>query len=349
MDENDVYVKLAGKVNFPKSRFIPMILKKLVTPEEAEMLLSLPATVAEFAAKYQLEEAAAERKLDEFARKGVSIPLEKEGTLRYFCVSNIIQVHDATIHATIGKKYEPLQEDIIELWKRFRETEWFEILRDMETLGILRGRAVPSWSTVKDHPDLLPFENLRAILKNAPAIAAVDCPCRWLQVQRGECDKPTFVCLSLTPGSVKYILDQGIGKQLTLDEGYELLEQCEQAGLIPTTGGKDKVRQLCFCETNECIILRPQVKYGYNLWDASRFAAFVEADLCKGCQTCVERCYFDAISMEKYPRSRKLLARVDAGKCFGCGLCAVTCPTKAIVMRLVRPVEHITGAVAEKA
>ena len=75
-------MKLAGKVNYPKSRFIRMMLKELVTPEEAEMLLTLPATVGEFAAKYQLDEEAAERKLDEFARKGVSIPLEKDAVLR---------------------------------------------------------------------------------------------------------------------------------------------------------------------------------------------------------------------------------------------------------------------------
>ena len=44
MDQNDVYVKLAGKVNFPKSRYIRQVFRKLVTPEEAEMLLALPVS-----------------------------------------------------------------------------------------------------------------------------------------------------------------------------------------------------------------------------------------------------------------------------------------------------------------
>jgi|GEM_PF-121493 len=341
MDQNDVYVKLAGKVNFPKSRFIRAIFKKLVTPEEGEMLLALPATPEEFAAKFQMDEEAAAKKLDEFARKGVSIPFEKDGVLRYLCVSHVIQVHDATIHATIGKKYEPVQDEIIEMWKMFRETEWLEVLREMEESGKMNGRAIPCWSTVKDHPELLPFENLREILRSAPGIAIVDCPCRWLQVQRGECDKPTFVCMSLTPGSVKYIVDRGIGKQISLEEGYRILDLCEETGLIPTTSGIDKIRQLCFCEANECIILRAQTKYGYHVWEPSRFQAVVNPELCTACETCLGRCQFGAIAMAERSGTDERAAMVDPDKCFGCGVCAVTCPSAALSMKLARPKEHI--------
>jgi Na+-translocating ferredoxin:NAD+ oxidoreductase subunit B len=344
IEEGDIYARLAGKVNFPKSRFIRMVFQKLVTPEEGEMLLALPLTAAEFAAKYAVDEESAEQKLDEFARKGVSIPFEKDGIQRYLCVSNIIQVHDATIHAAVNKKYEPVPSGIAEIWRQFRETEWFEVIRELESKG-LRGRGIPSWSTVKDHPELMACENLRDILKNAPAIGVVDCPCRWLEVQSGVCKKPTFVCLSLTPGSVKYIVDRGIGRQLTLEEGYAILDQCEDAGLIPTTSGVDKIRQLCFCETEYCIMLRPQVKYGYRIWGPSRFAATVDADLCTGCGTCAERCLFHAISLEE-SAPEAFHAVVDRKVCFGCGVCAVTCPTGALRMDLVRPASHILDVAA---
>jgi len=347
MAEEDIYTRLAAKVNFPKSRFIRQVFRLLVTPEEGEMLLALPATPPEFAAKYGLDEEAAAAKLDEFVRKGVSIPLTKDGVCRWFCVSSIIQVHDATIHATLNKRYEPVHDEIIEIWKCFRETEWFEVLRDAEDLGIMKGRAIPTWSAVKDDPELQPWENLRTILAQAPAIAAVDCPCRWLQVQRGTCDKPTFVCLSLTQGSVSYILEQRIGRQLTVEEGYRLLEHCEQAGLIATTSGMGNIKQLCFCETKECIILRPQVQYGYRLWQPSRFRAVPDPTFCTGCGTCTKRCGFGAVTVEKTsPRARKRRARVDAEKCFGCGVCAVTCPTGAMKMKRVRPVEHVIPAAA---
>ncbi len=346
MNASNVYVRLAEKVTFPKSRFIRMIFEKLVTPEEGEMLLALPMTVAEFAVKYALDEKTAAIKLDEFVRKGVALCFEKGGSVRYFCVARIIQVHDATIHAVLNKRYEPVREEIVELWRRFRETEWLEVIRDMEANGPM-GRGIPSWSTVKEHPELMDCENLRTILKNAPAIAVVDCPCRWLEVKSGDCDKPTFVCLSLTNASVKYILDSGIGRQISLDEGYALLDQCEQAGLIPTTTGAEKIRQLCFCETKYCIILRPQVRYGYQVWAPSRFAAAVEDGICKGCGTCLKRCPFSAISLEKLS-SEKSQARVDRAKCFGCGVCAVACTSGALSMELVRPAEHILKMATEK-
>ncbi len=63
MNQNDVYEKLAGKVQMPNSRWIPMILKKIITPEDGEMLLELPLSVSEFAQKYQVDETEAERKL----------------------------------------------------------------------------------------------------------------------------------------------------------------------------------------------------------------------------------------------------------------------------------------------
>ena len=340
MNVEDVYVRIAGKVQMPNSRWIPMILKKIITPEEAGILLEMPFSVSEFAQKYNLSLKESENKLEDLANKGVCIPLEKEGTLKYFCVSNIIQVHDATIHGALNKNYSPVPFEIIEMWKNFRETEWFEMLKMMEKLPRANhGRCIPSWSTVKDNPELSDVENLRTILKNSPAIAVVDCPCRWLQVQEGTCNMPTFTCLSLTKGSVKYIMDRKIGKELTLEEAYELLETCEQAGLIPTAGGGGgQPRQLCMCTVPECIILRGQVMYGYDLWNRSRFDAIVDAEKCEGCETCVHRCQMKAISMKNET------AFIDVDKCFGCGVCVVTCPSNALSMKLVRPIEHLTGA-----
>jgi len=50
----------------------------------------------------------------------------------------------------------------------------------------------------------------------------------------------------------------------------------------------------------------------------------------------VERCFFEAIEMEKSPQSKKLKATVDEGKCFGCGLCVIVCEPEAIAMKLVQ-------------
>jgi ferredoxin len=347
MGESDVYMRLAGKVNFPKSRYIRQVFRKLVTPEEGEMLLALPASHSDLAERFQMDEATVNKKLDEFVRKGVALPLEKGGVLRHFCVAHIIQFHDASIHATINKKYEPVQDEIVELWQQFRETEWFEVLREREESRTGRVRVIPVRSAIKDETQLIPYEDLETILKDAPAIGVGDCPCRWLRVNQGKCDKPTFVCLSLTAGAVKYIVDRGIGRKISVEEACEILDICEEAGLIPTTGGGAQVRNLCFCCTDCCIELRAVVSYGYDLVEKSRYQAVVDEGLCNGCQICVDRCQFGAIAMKKEPPSKKYKAVVDPEKCYGCGLCVVKCPTEALSMKLVRPVEHIPLAAGQ--
>lgn len=342
MNDSEVYQAIAGKVQMPNSRWIPMILKKLITPEEGKVLLEMPLSVSEYADKYGVSADEAERILEELADKGVSIPLEKEGELKYCCVSTPIQVHDATIHGALNNNYAPVPMEIVEMWRNWRETEWLEMLKMMErSPNANHGRCIPSWSTVKDEPSLTADENLRTILEEAPAIAIVDCPCRWLEVQEGVLDKPTFTCISLTEKSVKYIVDRKIGKQLTLEEGYALLDQCEEAGLIPSAGKKGKPKQLCMCTAKECMILRAQLLYGYDLWDRSRFDATVDEETCTACGTCAERCMMEAITMGEES------AEIDLAKCLGCGLCAVTCPTGALTMKLARPVEHLTEAVSQ--
>ena len=348
MGETDVYRRLAGRVNFPQSRFIRQVFQKMVTPEEGEMILALPASTAELAEKFGMDEAAVSKKLDEFVRKGVVMPLEKEGVPRLFCVNNIIQVHDATIHATLNKKYEPVQDEIVPLWRNFRETEWLEIirLRDDYTPAQL-GRVAPMRGAVKDTSQLLPYEDVAVIMEESPAIGVVDCPCRWLDVQEGNCDKPTFVCFSLTPNAVKYIVDRDIGRQINVDEAYEILDQCAEAGLVPLPGGAPRVRNLCNCCTDCCLTFRPAVKYGYASPLPSRFRAEVDISLCDGCQVCVERCPFGAIEMVKVADSKTLKASVDPEKCMGCGACVIKCSPEAVTLKLVRPAEHIplaTGA-----
>ena len=63
----------------------------------------------------------------------------------------------------------------------------------------------------------------------------------------------------------------------------------------------------------------------------------VDAGLCSGCETCLERCYFDAINMEGEDDT----ALVDDQKCMGCGLCLVTCPDEALSLKEARPQDFV--------
>jgi heterodisulfide reductase subunit A-like polyferredoxin len=63
----------------------------------------------------------------------------------------------------------------------------------------------------------------------------------------------------------------------------------------------------------------------------------VDEGLCTACEICLERCYFDAISMTGVGDR----ARIDPTRCMGCGLCAITCPAEAISLREVRPADSV--------
>lgn len=333
-----VYAELAERVGFPKSRFIPKVFRKLVTPEDARLLLALPRPPEELAAEFEMDVAAIEAKLDEFDRKGVAIPLEKGGARQYFCVNNVIQVHDATIHAILAERYPGADYEIVRMWERFRETEWFEVMRARETAE-RHSRVLPLPGTVDG--ELLPHEDLEQILGKAEQIAVVPCPCRVNRVREDKCDKPVDVCLSLTPGAVKYIAESGTGEVLNRDQAFALLDRVKESGLVPTTNGAEKVTQFCFCCTDCCLLLMGAARYGYHTTEKSRFEARVEPERCTGCEACVERCPFEAIEMREVSGSDDALAHVDADECYGCGACVVTCPADALSLCEVRPPEYI--------
>jgi len=45
--------------------------------------------------------------------------------------------------------------------------------------------------------------------------------------------------------------------------------------------------------------------------------------------------------MKFYPELGQERAFIDAEICMGCGSCVVTCPGKARAMKLIRPPEHV--------
>jgi NAD-dependent dihydropyrimidine dehydrogenase PreA subunit len=84
-------------------------------------------------------------------------------------------------------------------------------------------------------------------------------------------------------------------------------------------------------------------RYG-NIWEMlapSRFKAVIDTEKCDGCQTCIERCLFDAIEMKKVPGARKMKAFIIDEHCMGCGLCIFKCPNNAMRFETVRPKEYI--------
>jgi dihydroorotate dehydrogenase (fumarate) len=63
--------------------------------------------------------------------------------------------------------------------------------------------------------------------------------------------------------------------------------------------------------------------------DEPPIKAFIDKEVCIGCKSCHEVCFYSAIEM------KKKLAEIDVIKCDGCGLCVSICPVTAIAMKNV--------------
>jgi len=61
--------------------------------------------------------------------------------------------------------------------------------------------------------------------------------------------------------------------------------------------------------------------------------AQVNAELCDGCQDCIEVCRYDAIRLVRRRPAKRLVAEVDPETCCGCIECEDACPQHGIIMR----------------
>jgi ferredoxin len=52
-----------------------------------------------------------------------------------------------------------------------------------------------------------------------------------------------------------------------------------------------------------------------------------DADACTACETCIDRCPTDALTL-----GAEDVPEVDLDRCIGCGVCATGCPSEAIAL-----------------
>ncbi|MFW5989150.1 MAG: ATP-binding protein, partial [Desulfosudaceae bacterium] len=178
-------------------------------------------------------------------------------------------------------------------------------------------------------------ENIRRIIDEAEKIAVTKCTCR---LTMKKCDAPIEVCLQINKGA-QYTIDRGSGREVTPAEAHQIITDTEEAGLVHVTMNKADVGHfICNCCSCCCQSFTLLISDGVNLCDPSRYVPRVDTEVCTGCGTCEERCFFDAIAV-----SGDEVAEVTVDKCLGCGQCAIGCPESAITLVEERPADFIPG------
>ena len=222
-----------------------------------------------------------------------------------------------------------------ELYQQFFIEEKYYKRYESSDEGTSLTRIVPIEKAInKDQSVISNAEEIHRILENCmPPIVATDCPCRNRTETLGirECSGSYPIkesCFQVGPFG-RYFLDRGEGRELTLEEAHEKVDELAKLGLIFTTENVEQPTHqiICCCCECCCSLLRGMTRFedkNENCTAKSNYVSKVKEETCKGCELCVDRCVFGAITLE----GKK--AHVIPEKCYGCGSCAVTCPTGAI-------------------
>lgn len=330
MNDEDLYQQLANRVLMPQSKIIPELFRMIADEEEARLLLSTPGTLPELAEKTGLPPEEVEEKLKVLFRKGVIFKSEKpQGTVYRMC-RDLVQFHDASI------LWPEAPAEYHRLWKRFMAEEWPEFAGMVSRmLPKPFSRIVTVRQPVEARSRILAYDDVEQIIRDSGKVAVTKCTCRLIE---GNCDKPLEVCLQVGKAA-EYTIERGSGREVSVEEALEIVRECEEAGLVHVTMNRATDSHfICNC-CDDCCMSFTLISKGINLCDPSRFQARVDPERCSGCGTCLERCFFGALSLVGEEGSE--VSQVDPERCMGCGLCMVTCPEEAISLELVREEDFI--------
>jgi len=332
----DVYRKLQEHLHqhpmgYPatKSGVEISLLKKLFEEEEAKIALTLtpkPETPEEIAFKLGYETKGMAEKLDGMARKGLIMRKRKENKDLFNLEPYLVGMYEFQIAR--------LDRELIDLHEKYR----------MEGLGIeVLGsktpyfRVIPVEKSIPTELAVLSYEKVADIIDQAETIAVTDCICRTKQNMVGKgCGHTIQNCLALSPWAEYYLENGWPAKKISKGEALEILKQAEEEGLVHTSQNTASGPWfICNCCSCSCGVLSAVKNLKlHSQVGRSDYLAKIGEDLCTGCEECIKRCQFGAISMENS------VAKINPAFCMGCGLCKPSCPTDAISLNR-KPEEQI--------
>jgi len=337
---SEVYEKLAKRLGFLPSGYLPRLLEMMMTPEEGELILDLSLQPDEIAHKQHISEEEVNRKLEDLRLRGliwppkVAWPSFKQNFLFGPTWGFLRDMFMITAEKYMSP--ETFQE-YLELMRKFYHAEWCEHSAKFRAENdAFNFRVLPVRKAFERTPEIapckvLPNEDAIKVFEDATFIGLIDCPCKVLH--QGS-HPSTEVCITLNQWG-EFTLSRGGGRQISLEEAIAISDAAEEAGLVHTMP-RDQSHVMCNCCSCCCLVLNPARKTGTfdKVIIKSHYRSVIDQDLCIGCGDCVDRCNFDAIEMKDDYSSGEPKAFVDVENCFGCGVCVISCPTEAITMKI---------------
>ena len=332
--QEDVYQRLRKHIDdmpipYPETRsgVELSILKRLFTPEEAEVALGLSA-VPESLDKIRPRlpgrtEEELERVLDRMVEKGAIFggPAVSRGGEKLYCRAPLaIGMYEAQV----DKLTKEMQQD----FDRYLREGFAEALLATKTPQM---RTIPVNARFVPDRVVGPYDDARRLVAEGKGPWATrNCVCRQGHDALGiPCKQTTSrrVCLMVGPAA-KGSLASGEGQELTREETFALLDRAERDGMVLQPANARDPVFICFCCGCCCGMLKAAKQFPRPAeYMQTNYQAFVDASLCAECGTCLERCPMEAL------RAGDGTTLVDLDRCIGCGACVPTCTSQAVTLR----------------
>ncbi len=310
-------------VGFPKTKsgVEIRILKRLFTEEEAKVAITLTPffeTAVEIAQRLNRDSKEIEFLLEQLANKGLIFRSRKGGVPSYRAEWFAIGIYEHQVKSMTKELAEDFEQYMEEALRE-------ELIENAEPPQL---RVIPIHGSLSPNMSVVPYEDAREIIKKQSKIAVAPCICRVEKEVLGEkCSKPKETCLVFSTGAYYYI-ENGYGREISTEEALTILDQAHEAGLVCSPSNDQKGFVICNCCGCCCGILSNLKKLpNPSSLVASNYYAEVDESECTGCETCLDRCQMDAISIVND------CAKIDLANCIGCGLCVTTCPAEALSLK----------------
>ncbi len=199
--------------------------------------------------------------------------------------------------------------------------------------------------SIDNQSQVLPYELVENLINSHDLFVVKPCDCRKIGELSGEpCEVASSELGCLFCGfAAQFLIDRGIGKQLTKEEAIQFLKDTEKAGLVhnaANSSGPESGLLICNCCGCHCGTLYPFKNHHITSVTPSNFAPKIDTELCVLCDTCLKKCPLGII-YHQWPNEadssdERMVVRDEF--CIGCGVCASNCPKNAIALVKVRDI-----------
>jgi electron transport complex protein RnfB len=306
------------------------LLKRIFQPDEAELFCDLKL-------RFETPEQIAERTgrplevvremLTIMWQKGQVFGVQLGGTSIYKMVPWALGIYEFQL--------PHMDRELAEMCEEFNKVYFEQFFRTSPQIM----QVIPIEREIDAQHEALPYERVSSIIGNGQSFLLNDCICKKEHgLMEKSCTRPMDVCLAIAP--VPGVFDNPrIGRNISKEEAYKLLNKCEENGLVHLTWNvKNGHFFICNCCGCCCGVLTSINELGVPASKVvnSYYFAEIDPEVCASCGTCAdERCQVKAIEEgeEAY--------RVIKDRCIGCGLCVTTCPSEAIHLVRKQPEEVV--------